>query len=276
MHPLQTTPIFDTNVFGDVQRTLISQADWKYLLRHRPGHGWPLSEVTALELLVGVHVAQPHDFPNVRQRIELAFNLSKGRILNDPRFLLCKEVLRIPFPSDQVPPSARVISNYLNAVRRATTINQLLTRIGSTSILAELMAGPKRPDNGPLKWKKWPTNTILLAIRWGNQVPLLIPCLPSEAGEAATFLPAFLTNDPLRVRALSFEEAAKALRENHRHAERRYWTAVVALLEAIQSGNREAQELACQRLNFPPSQKGRDIAQSVVAEWLRNTPFLQD
>jgi hypothetical protein len=106
-----------------------------------------------------------------------------------------------------------------------------------------------------------------------TQVSLLIPCLPGEAGEPATFLPALPTNNPLRVRALTFAEAETALRENHRHGERRYWTAVVALLEAIQSGNRESQELACQRLNLPPSEKGRDIAQSVVAEWLRNTPF---
>jgi hypothetical protein len=151
---LQPAPIFDTNVFGDVQRALISQADWKYLLRHRPRHGWPLSQVTALELLVGVHVVQPDEFANVKQRIELAYNVSNGRVLNDPRFLLCKEVLRIPFPPDQLPPSASVISKYMDVVRRATTMNQLLTRgvsyrgklarLSSTSVLAELMAGPKR------------------------------------------------------------------------------------------------------------------------------------
>jgi hypothetical protein len=150
---LQPKPIFDTNVFGDVQRALISQADWNYLLRHRPRHGWPLSQVTALELLVGVHDVQPHEFANVKQRIELAYNVSNGRVLNDPRFLLCKEVLHIPFPPDQLPPSAPVISKYMDVVRRATTMNQLLSgvsyrgkfaRISSTSVLAELMAGPKR------------------------------------------------------------------------------------------------------------------------------------
>lgn len=154
LDPLQPVPIFDTNVFGDVQRALISNADWKYLLRHRPRHGWPLSQVTALELLVGVHVVQPDEFANVKQRIELAYNVSNGRVLNDPRFLLCKEVLRVPFPPDQLPPAASVISKYIDVVRRATTMNQLLTRgvsyrgkrarISSTSVLAELMAGPKR------------------------------------------------------------------------------------------------------------------------------------
>jgi hypothetical protein len=151
---LRPTPIFDTNVFGDVQRATISQADWKYLLRHRPGRGWPLSQVTALELLVGVHFAGPGNFDDVRHRIELAYNLSNGRILNDPRFLLCEEVLRIPFPPDQLPPAAPVISNYMDVVRRAATLDQLLSGrvrcrgklmgIRSTSVLADLMAGPKR------------------------------------------------------------------------------------------------------------------------------------
>jgi hypothetical protein len=145
---------FDTNVFGNVQRALISRTDWRYLLSHSPGRGWPLSQVTALELLVGIHVAKPADFPNVRQRIELAYHLSNGRVLNDPRFLLCKEVLRIPFPADQLPPSASVISKYMDVVRRASTLDQLLRGrvpykgkvigISSTSILADLMAGPKR------------------------------------------------------------------------------------------------------------------------------------
>jgi hypothetical protein len=151
---LKPTPIFDTNVFGDIQRGRISQADWKYLLRHRPGHGWPLSQVTALELLAGVHHAPAEDFPDVRQRIELAYTFSNGRVLNDPRFLLCKEVLRIPFPSDQLPPAAPLISKYIDVVRRATTLEQLVSRgvpykgkfarINSTSVLADLMAAPKR------------------------------------------------------------------------------------------------------------------------------------
>src|SRR5258707_2279616 len=89
-----------------------------------------------------------------------------------------------------------------------------------------------------------------------TQVPLLIPCLPGEAGKPATFLPDLPASRSIRVRSLCFEEAAKALHEKPRHAERRYYADVVALLEAIQSGNREAQELAFQRLNFPPSHEG--------------------
>jgi hypothetical protein len=151
---LRPIPIFDTNVFGDVQRGKISQADWNYLLRHRPGRGWPLSQVTALELLAGVHFAGSADFLNVRHRIELAYKLSNGRILNDPRFLLCKEVLRIPFPSDKVPPASSVISMYMDFVRRAETLEHLLSgrvpykgkfvRVKSTSVLAHLMEGPKK------------------------------------------------------------------------------------------------------------------------------------
>src|ERR1035438_5067112 len=85
---------------GAIPKTIPLRA---YLLRHLPGRGWPLSQVTALELLAGIHFAGSADFLNVRQRIELAYKLSNGRILNDPRFLLCQEVLRIPFPSDKVP-----------------------------------------------------------------------------------------------------------------------------------------------------------------------------
>lgn len=146
-------PIFDTNVFGDVQRGLISQTDWRRLLAHRPRHGWPLSQVTALELLVGVTVVKPDNFVSVRERIGVAYDLSRGRVLNDPRLLICQEVLDIPFPSDQLAPAAPVISKYMDVVRRAATMQQLLTngvpyngkraRINEPSILADLMAGPK-------------------------------------------------------------------------------------------------------------------------------------
>lgn len=141
-------------MFGDVQRALISQADWKYLLRHRPRHGWRLSSVTALELLAGVDAAQSHNFLNVKERIALAYRLSNGRVLEDPRFLLCKEILRIPFPPDQLPPFSSVISQYLDGVRRAESSDQLFRtgvpykgrrlRIESTSILSDVMAGPKK------------------------------------------------------------------------------------------------------------------------------------
>lgn len=150
---LQPTPIFDTNVFGDVQRGKISQADWKYLLRHCPRRGWPLSSVTAFELLAGVNAAPPQDFPNVRERIELAYSVSKGRVLEDPRFLLCKEILRIP-PPDRVPSFSLIVSRYMDVIRRANSLKQLLNagvpykgrkaRLNTTSVLADVMEGPKK------------------------------------------------------------------------------------------------------------------------------------
>jgi len=90
----------------------------------------------------------------VKERIGVAYNLSNGRVLDDPRFLLCREVLRIPFPPDRLPPASSVISKYMDVIRRATTLDQILdgrvpykggfAGIGSTSVLADLMAGPKR------------------------------------------------------------------------------------------------------------------------------------
>jgi hypothetical protein len=150
---LRPSPIFDTNVFGDVQCGRISKTDWNYALRRRPGHGWPLSNVTALELLVAVDAAPQH-FPDVRDRIALAYNLSKGRIFEDPRFLLCKEVLGVPFPPDLLPPSASTVSRYMDLIRRAKSLDELLSGgvlyrgrrqpFKTTAVLGDLMAGPKR------------------------------------------------------------------------------------------------------------------------------------
>ena len=150
---MKLKPIFDTNVFGDLQRGLIADSDWKFLLRHSPGNGWPLSQVTALELLAAVHLA-PNDFTSVRRRIEIAYHLSSGKVLEDPRILICKDVLRIPFPADQLAPAASTVSRYMDGVRRALTLNQLLNngvsvkgmrfQIKSTSVLGDLMAGPKK------------------------------------------------------------------------------------------------------------------------------------
>lgn len=64
---MRLTPIFDTNVIGDIQREMISPSDWRFLLRHRPGRGWPLSTITALELLVGLHDIQPDSFPEAEE-----------------------------------------------------------------------------------------------------------------------------------------------------------------------------------------------------------------
>jgi hypothetical protein len=153
---LRQSPIFDTNVFGDIQRGKIPQADWRYILRRRPSRGWPLSNITALELLVGVDATPPQNFLDVRDRIALAYDLSKGRILDDPRLLLCKELLRVPFPPNLLPPAADVVSRYIDLVRRANSLDELLSRgvlyklwrrrrgFNMTAVLSDLMAGPKK------------------------------------------------------------------------------------------------------------------------------------
>jgi len=114
----------------------------------------PLSQVTALELLAGVHFAGTDGFPSVKRRVEMALELSKGRVLEDPRILICRRVLHSPFPSDQVAPAALTISKYLDVVRRASTLDQLLRRgvpyrsgfiqIGELSVFDDLMSGVKR------------------------------------------------------------------------------------------------------------------------------------
>jgi hypothetical protein len=150
---LRPTPIFDTNIFGHVQEGSIPKSDWQRLLRHRPGHGWPLSCVTALELLAGLHDVPSRKFPQLKEQFDLAFKLSNGRILEEPRFLFCTEVLRIPFPDDFIPPSASVIACYIDVVRRAKTLAEILAgrvpykggRAGfqTTSVLNDLVTGPK-------------------------------------------------------------------------------------------------------------------------------------
>ena len=149
---MKLKPIFDTNVFGDVQCGRISQRDWRFLLGHRPRHGWPLSIITALELLVGVNVVKPNDFPNVRQRIGLAYDLSKGRVLDDPRVLICKEVLRVAAPA--VMPHPLFASKHMDVIRRANTLSQLLSQrvpykggligLDSATCFLDEMAVPKK------------------------------------------------------------------------------------------------------------------------------------
>jgi hypothetical protein len=156
---LRLTPIFDTNIFGHVQDGSISQWDWRFLLARRPGHGWPLSSVTAVELLGGIREERPEKFGQQKEQIELAYQLSKGRIREDPRFLLCKEVLQVPFSLPRLRPE--LLEDFMTVVRRARSLDELLTsRVpvkklqtkgeghpGTTgfkpSVLNEVFAGPK-------------------------------------------------------------------------------------------------------------------------------------
>jgi hypothetical protein len=156
--------IFDTNIFGDIQDGTISARDWRFLLKHRPGHGWPLSIVTAAELLAGLPDVSPEQFRKAKGQIELACKISKGRIpLEEPRFLLCKEVLGIPFPEklERLPPE--LVADHMKVVRCAKSaidirkgrvpVPRLLTKgyghkgfAGfDASVIAELLGGDGSP-----------------------------------------------------------------------------------------------------------------------------------
>lgn len=159
---MRPKPIFDTNIFGHVQDGSISGADWRFLLRHRPGHGWPLSIVTAVELLVGLDGASPQRFAHAKEQIGLAYRLSRGRVLEDPNFLFCKEVLRAPFPAKLARPRPELIADYMQVAccaksledirGRRVQVRGLRTRGGGQegfagfdpAVVAELLAGPKR------------------------------------------------------------------------------------------------------------------------------------
>lgn len=112
--------------------------------------------VTALELLAGLADVQPQKFHQLKEQIDLACQLSKGRILEEPRFLLCKEVLHVPFPPTLVRPPVKTLSLYMEVIRRAESLQEILeervrfrlrnSRAGfkNTSVLKDLLAGPKR------------------------------------------------------------------------------------------------------------------------------------
>jgi hypothetical protein len=109
--------------------------------------------VTALELLAGFHAARPEDFLDVKQRIATAYYVSNGRILEDPRVLICREVLKIPFPEDRLAPDSSTLSRHMDLIRRAVSLSQLLNGIpykgrkavlNTTSVLSDVMVGPKK------------------------------------------------------------------------------------------------------------------------------------
>lgn len=109
--------------------------------------------------------------------LKLAFSLSGGRILEDPRPLICTEILHIPLQPDFVL-FGRTIRRYIDVARRATSIDEIaraqvrykqtLTngkgRAGfDPQVITDLVAGPKNQwtkaveqiaiENYP-EWKK--------------------------------------------------------------------------------------------------------------------------
>jgi hypothetical protein len=150
---LRLKPIFDTNVFGHVQSELIPQSDWRFLLQHRSRHGWSLSLATVLELLAGLDGIPSEKFPNLQAQVELAFDLSRGRVLEDPMPMLCREVLHIPFPARLVAPAGSMLQHYMEVVRRARTLAQVLkgvpykglhARLGTTSAVNDVVNNLKK------------------------------------------------------------------------------------------------------------------------------------
>jgi hypothetical protein len=123
---LRLRPIFDTNIFGHVQGGQISQHDWRFLLEHRPGHGWPLSAVTALELLAAFQETHSDRFLQGKAQVELAYQLSKGHVLEEPRVLICKELLRVPYPSEEVPLPVDLLADHMHIVRSAKSLADIL------------------------------------------------------------------------------------------------------------------------------------------------------
>lgn len=150
---MRLIPIFDTNIFGDLQRGSISQDAWRRVRQKAPGRGWPLSSVTALELLAAVDAAPAAGFLDVKQRISTAYSMCSGRILEDPRMVLCKEILRIPFPADHMTPAGNVVERQMDVVRRSNSLEQLLKgipykgrhiKMNATAAITQVMAGPKK------------------------------------------------------------------------------------------------------------------------------------
>ena len=155
---MRPTPIFDTNVLADVQRGRISRGDWQTMLRHRPRRGWPLSSVTALELLSGLEHVPAGEFHQVSEQLNLAFELSKGRVLEDPRHLICSEVLRVPVPA-RFTLKHEYLTRFLDVARHARSAAEIVQRQVrykatlthgkgrsgfSPQAITDLVAGPKQ------------------------------------------------------------------------------------------------------------------------------------
>jgi len=118
--------------------------------------------VSALELLAGIDNASAQSFPEAKRAIDLAYQLANGRVLEEPVFLLCKEVLRVPFPAKLERPSPDLMADYMQIVHSAKSLEEIRAgrvqvrklrskgngKAGFAGITApavkEVVAGPKR------------------------------------------------------------------------------------------------------------------------------------
>jgi predicted nucleic acid-binding protein len=123
---MRPTPLFDTNVFSDVALGKIASTVWASLKKLKPRQGWPLSSITAMELLAGIDNASEVNFESARIAIAKAFELSAGRVLKEPRALLCEKLLKRQFPEVQIEP--KLLSNYLLVASRAKNKREIVER----------------------------------------------------------------------------------------------------------------------------------------------------
>jgi hypothetical protein len=82
--------------------------------------------ITVLELLAGLDGIPSEKFPDLKAQVSLAFNLSRGRVLEDPTRMLCRDVLHVPIPADLVAPDGSTLQRHMDLLRRAATLVQLL------------------------------------------------------------------------------------------------------------------------------------------------------
>jgi hypothetical protein len=81
-----------------------------------------------MELLSGVRdEVRPEIFIQQKRQIELACQLSKGRIHEEPRFLICTEVLGRPLPPDVPRVPTELLADYMTVVRCAKSLEEILS-----------------------------------------------------------------------------------------------------------------------------------------------------
>ncbi len=157
MEQVRPSPIFDTNVFIDSASGAITPKEWSKIRRCCPKRGWPLSMITAAELLVGLTKVGNQMFSQKRKELESARQLSRARVLPEPRVLVCEELLGKEFPLE--PPLPEVFTKCIEIVSRAKSHSELehgkvlykpavykgkRTAGCNLAIVEELLRGPKK------------------------------------------------------------------------------------------------------------------------------------
>jgi hypothetical protein len=95
---MRLVPILDTNVFVNAGKGIITAFDWSVFRRSLPKSGCPLSAITLGELLAGLAGCDREMFSQSQQALHLARSISKGRILDQPKTFVWKNVFRAPYP----------------------------------------------------------------------------------------------------------------------------------------------------------------------------------